>query len=327
MKVWSAIYNFIAIFLLIILIPSYYTYQKSLDKEFDQMRLDAAVDNATKAMMYASTSVDNIELDYINEDAIVLSPGKSIDMFDTVMCFSYDMDPTEANKNAIETSVCAMVLSDEYGFYIAQLVEDDLTPNNSVKGKDYVLRWSTRTPYGYTDADGNYNTFSYSYYPLLTMSAGGTATLKKIAIDKDDDTVNRQIIQYINEEISKSIEAEIDRRNKSNSFDFKFYLPTETTALGVNPIKSPSCLVFLNNASYASNYKIDAVNVGGYKAVSRTYILCFTYGGQQWYCYSSQVPPEMLNNIRVDDKVSTMKEAVDKGYAPYLPWMMNQKNK
>lgn len=355
MKLWTPIFNFIAIFILILLLPGYYNFAKSLDKEFDQMRLDMAVDKATKAMMIAATDVDSIDLDYINPDSIILTPGEAIGFFTAVMCFSYDMEPNYHNKNIIESSVCSMILADEYGYYIAELVEDDLTPEfdpsdlvasgytlkngtyvknydgitdvvpvNTTTGGDYTLRWSMRVPYSTTDGITT-DTFSFGYYPILRMvNSTGVTTLVKDPVDPENTNLQNTIISNVNTQIANAIEAEIDRRNES-SFDFKFYLPYETTSLGVNPIKGPSALVFLNNATYASKYKVDAVNVGGYRAQQRQYIVCFTMNGQKYYCYSKQLPESDRHFI--DTYVSTMKEACDSGYAPYIPYLMNDKYK
>lgn len=356
MKIWTPIFNFIAIFILILLIPGYYNFAKSLDKEFDQARLDIAVDNATKAMMIAATDVDSIDLDYIDPDSIILTPGKSIDFFTTVMCFCYDMEPTHHNKNIIEASICSMVLADEFGYYIAELVEDDLTPEipdtdliakgytlknglyeklydtvkdtiaiNKTTGKDFTLRWSMRIPYSRTNGNTT-ETFSFGYNPILRINnATGSTSLLKDQVAEDDEEQRKKIIAEVNTQVSNAIEAEIVRRNanSNNSFDFKFYLPHETTTLGVNPIKGPSALVFLNNATYASNYSIDAVNVGGYRAQQRQYIVCFTMGGQKFYCYAKQLPD--TDRHFIDTYVSTMREACDMGYIPYIPYLMNDK--
>lgn len=355
MKLWTPIFNFIAIFIIILLLPGYYNFAKSLDKEFDQARLDIAVDKATKAMMIAATDVDSIDLDYINPDSIILTPGEAINFFTTVMCFSYDMEPNHHNKNIIESSVCSMILADEYGYYIAELVEDDLTPEinpddliaqgytydhgvyskrygnivdkipvNESTGSDFALRWSMRVPYSVSNASTT-DTFSFRYYPILRISNNtGVATLVKDPVDPENTNLQNTIISNVNKQVANAIEAEIDRRNES-SFDFKFYLPYETTSLGVNPIKGPSALVFLNNATYASKYKIDAVNVGGYRAQQRQYIVCFRMNGQKFYCYSKQLPESDRGYI--DTYVSTMKEACDDGYAPYMPYLMNDKYK
>lgn len=327
MKVWTSLFNYIAIFLIILMLPSYYSLSKALDKEFDQLRLDMQVDNASEALLYAATSVDDIELDYINPDAIIVSPGQSIDLFSTVMCFGYDMQPTAANKNAIQASVCAMVLSDEYGYYIAELVEDDTSPSNGVKFMDYVLRWSPRICY-YDKYEGKSITYSYSYYPLLVNEPAGTIDGHGIFVDKvpidSDNAQNRDYIRSrINSQISASIEAEIERRNKNSSFDFKFYLPYETTTLGVNPIKGPSALVFINNASYASNYKLDSVNVGGYMVQQKQYIVCFIENGVKYYCYQQQLPVGRYGSI--ETYVDTQKEACDLGYLPHYEYLSRYK--
>lgn len=353
MKLWTPIFNFIAIFILILLLPGYYNFSKSLDKEFDQMRLDKAVDKATKAMIYAATDVDNIELDYINPDSVILTPGEAINFFTTVMCFSYDMEPNFHNQNLVEASVCSMVLADEYGYYIAELVEDDVTPEintteltsmgytyknglytkkygnvvdtipiNKTTGTDYTLRWSMRTPYSYSDGVTT-DTFSFGYCPILRINnSTGSVALLKDPIDPENTDLKNDVISKVNAQVTKAIEAEILRRNQG-SFDFKFYLPYETTSLGVNPIKGPSALVFLNNATYASNYKLDAVNVGGYRAQQRQYIVCFTMGGQKFYCYSKQLPES--DKKYIDTYVATMQEACEAGYMPYMPYLMNDK--
>ena len=327
MKVWTSLFNYIAIFLIILLFPCYYSLSKSLDKEFDQIRLDYQVDNATEALLYSAISVDNIELDYINPDAIIVSPGTAIDMFCNIMCFGYDMQPTAANKNAIESSICAMVLSDEYGYYIAELVEDDTSPSNGVPFMDYTLRWSPRIPYYYMQ-NGNKITFSYSYDPLITAKSTATSNgsaiyVDKVPVDKDDTTHTDLIKARINSQISASIESEIDRRNKDKGFDFKFYLPYETTTMGVNPIEGPSSLVFINNATYASNYTLDSVNVGGYMASQKQYIVCFNENGIKYYCYQQQLPIDKYGSIVT--YCDTQRDACDLGYVPHYEYLSRNK--
>jgi hypothetical protein len=140
---------------------------------------------------------------------------------------------------------------------------------------------------------------------------------------KEEATNKSDVIKEINDCISSAIEAEISRRNDGN-FEFKFYLPYETTELGVNPISGPSALVFLNNATYASRYSIDAVNVGGYRAQQRQYIVGFTKNGVKYYCYAKQLPDSA--GLTVENYFETMLEAAKAGYAPYMPYLMNDKN-
>lgn len=334
MKVWTPIFNFIAIFLLIIMLPSYYIICKNLDKEFDQQRLDKAVDYATKAMMLAATDVDNIELDYINPDSIVLTPGEALNIFDIVMCFNYEMETTHYNMNAIENSVCALVLSDEYGYYIAEEVEDDLTPDDDIVGDNYAIRWSMRIPYTETLANGGKRTYSYNYYPILEWADNKrdtNPTLAKTPIDENDNTLKEKIKTQINEQISSAINAEINRKKYLLGISAngeEFHLPSQVTKLGVNPIEGPSAMVILNNATFASNYKIDAVNVGGYMARSKEFIVCFEMangegGKTKYYCYSKQLPAKDQGSVVT--YVENMRDACKQGYSPYWPYLMTNK--
>lgn len=324
MKTWSPIFTLIALLIIILTIPSYYTLAKHLDKEFDQERLNITLDNATKAMLVAASDVDSIELDYLSPESIILSPSNALDAFDAIMCISYDLEINSINKNIIENSVAAMVLCDEFGYCIADLVEDDLTPSNSTLGKDYTLRWSLRNPYTYIEEDGSVNTCSYNYYPLMTIQKNGVMTLKKSTVLDSDYKTKTKINQVINENVENAIKTEINRRNTGDTFAYKFHLPAQTTKLGVNPIKSPSAMVMLNNATYASKYSLDAVSVGGYRVTKREYIVCINEKGNKWYCYAKQLPESKYKYI--EDYVKTQRDAVDKGYLPRMDWLSNERS-
>ena len=143
--------------------------------------------------------------------------------------------------------------------------------------------------------------------------------------------IGEKIKTQINEQISSAVNAEINRKKYLLGISAngeEFHLPSQVTKLGVNPIEGPSAMVILNNATFASNYKIDAVNVGGYMARSKEFIVCFEMangegGKTKYYCYSKQLPAKDQGSVVT--YVENMRDACKQGYSPYWPYLMTNK--
>ena len=105
MKVWSAIFNLIAVMMLVFMLVMYLNYTKVLKRDFDQARLNQALEYATEGMFQKTIEVEDIDTDYSDMYSVEINPSDSLDIFECIMCFNYNMSPSEENKKHIENFI------------------------------------------------------------------------------------------------------------------------------------------------------------------------------------------------------------------------------
>ncbi len=325
MKVWAAIFNVFAIMILMMLLVIYRNVTVTHEREFQEVRLAQAVQYSAEAAFLETLQVEDLDIEYSDIGAVVINPGDSLDIFESVMCLNYNMSASEENKAHIEAYVPTAVLSCNDGYYIATLSEIDTTINDSVKGKEYRLKWSVKKPYlvqiGATSYAVTLNNEDWisarSNAGALDIrtgtsygESGGPAGLNKDAV-----------LREVNTRINKDIAFQIDVRNfDKNSWDYKFYLPPQQTQTGVNPISRPGLLIFMQGVDFAGTQKIDVVSVAGLKTTRKIVVIGFVDGaGNRYYCYEGQLPDAMTPFVR--EFFSNIDEAAKANYKPHYEYL------
>ncbi len=321
MKIWSALFNIFAILMLVMLSVAYLNVDKVVKRDFDQARLNQAVEFSTEETFRRALAVEDIGIDYSNLDVVSINTGEALNIFETLMCMNYDLSVSDNNKNTIEQSIVSIALTGNDGFYVTQSSQDDTTPGNSVKGQEYPLKWSVKIPYLMTDGDKTYAlNIGREAYASITSSGKFDVPVtpgyppgitKAKAMEVANSTIQKRMIK----------EAETKHLN-DDPFSFNFQLPTMTTKKGVNPIDGPGILVIMQGASYASSEKIGAVSVSGFKTMEQINIVAFTenVGGvdRKYYCYNGQMDPYDIGaRYKIQNYYHSMKEAAEAGYAPH----------
>lgn len=152
MKYFTAVFNMVAVGILLIMFSIFDNHIQIAKRDFDSARLQTAIDNAGRAAFDASLRNGNIGGTWEDLDQIALDPTNTLDAFAGVMCASYNMAVTEANKAIVIDSIDTAVLCNNDGYYITvpSKVKNPNTDNNRLLGSiDFELKWSMKLPYTY----------------------------------------------------------------------------------------------------------------------------------------------------------------------------------
>lgn len=321
MKVWAAVLNIVAVLFLCLFMSDFRSLLEINERDFDQARLNLAVEYATEAMFQKTLEIEDIDTDYSDLSVVHINSSDSLDIFESLMCLNYNMSPSETNMALIEDSIAASVLSSNDGFYITQLSDVDNNPNDEVDGGEKELKWSVKIPYIFEKDGDKYmvNISEEKWAKVEVDRAGITITLP--TEDKYPDGITKQeAIASANAQINKAIIKEIkDRNTNQEGFKHKVYLPYETTKYGVNPVKGPGVLMFIQNAKYASTESMDAVSVSGFKVIEKATVVGFTDElGNKYYCYDTQMDPIDIG-VKYDivNYFQSLEAAAEAGYMPH----------
>lgn len=353
MKVWSAIFNLIAVVIIAIMLIVINNIENTNRRQFEELRLAQAVDYAVEAAFRSAVSADSVGTDYANNELnnIHLNHSKVLETFSNVLCLSYDMSSSEENLKKIEDCIPTAALCAIDGYYILEEVEkDDDTESpegKKVVGEDYGLLWGPKRPYLLTcdnivfavnlvteDLTGVWKTVdggggimaldSFANPEDVNTQLG---TLDGIAIPTDEEfrRLKRQAIsQCITEDMNYAIHTRNVQRtkNKLNAF----YMPSSSGAqTTINSIESPSLLLLFQDSTFLNGYDIDVVSVSGYRVKMRSFIIGFTQNGVKYYCYAGQQKDKNGNyvNVNVDRKFDSFQEAAEAGYNPHYQFLAN----
>lgn len=332
MKIWSALFNMIAVILILFLSIAYFNTTRVLERDFDQARLNLAVEFATRAMFEKTLEIEDLGMDYTELGNVQINSSDALDIFTSLMCINYDMSTSEENKRHIENSIASAVLASSDGFYITQLVKDDTIKGDGLVGDSRVLRWSPKIPYYVHVNNKTYaiNFVEQTYASVNPHKNGASNDSTSIMIPTTPgyplSITDRIALQSVNNQIVDTIlnEMKISNDNRK-SVDYKFYLPVETTAKGVNPIDGPSVLVLMQGVDFASSQRLNALSVSGYKVVKKINVLGIREKatGRRYYCYETQIPFDKIDDYEVEDYFSTIRDAsLDaRGFTPHYEFL------
>lgn len=339
MKVWSAIFNIFAIFILMVLLIVYRNMLVVLDKDFQELRLSQAVEYAAEASFAQALQVEDLGMQYEDLDAVIISPGDCLDTFKSLICLSYNMVPSEENLNFIEAYIPVAVLACNDGYYITTIAENDPT---------LPLKWSLKKPYVIQKGNVYYavklhnrewlsvnnNTLEVKSDGKDWVESGGPFYASGLSAEE----MEKQVLTEVNNLITKDMAHQIKKRNtvryqKSDGsyaeveipWNYTFYLPSETTKTGVNPIKRPSFLIFMQGVDFAGTSKLDVVSVAGLTTTKKKVIVGWQdNSGKKYYCYEGQQPSGINQSlVRMFD---SMEEAARAGYWPNYDCLVKKLN-
>lgn len=312
---------------------------KTNERQFEELRLQYAVDYAVEAAFASALEGGNLEISYQDLQNVKINPSNVLDVFKSVLALSYDMSLSEENLEQMDLYISSAVLAVADGYYIATLQEVDTGRLSPQRGGEYQLRWGLKKPYAipYTGVtmtrDGQipdkYISFNLSTDQwILARQNGNDLELRRgenfteLSLLYGIAPSREEIIARINQMIMDDINYHIRERNafysRHHSRDF-VYLPAQVNAEGVNPIQKPSLFITLSNVDFAGTQKLNIRSVGGYTLAKKKRVLAFVKDGVKYYCYESQLPESELH--LVERFFNSIDEAALAGYRPHVDYL------
>lgn len=344
MKVWSPIFNLIAVMLIAYILIVFGKIEETNRRQFEEVRLSYAVDYATEAAFRSAIDTDSINTDYLDDglEEVRVNPVLILDTFCNIMCFSYDMSPGLENFDSIKASIATSVLFTIDGYYVLEATEKDRTPTDPIIGLDYDLDWGVKRPYLVYSDDGSRLFAAYlvgektiEYIPDDDQYKGNiydytygyegenpALTYRKFYDEKDTYSkrgtglTKEKVKQAISSLVTEDMNYAIHTRNVAsvNKIMRSFYLPANDSLTAVNDVISPSLIVLFQDSTFLNGYDMDVTAVGGTRVKVRSNIIGFYYKGREYegsyYCYAGQQLGEPdLDIIEVTKRFDTMHEA------------------
>ena len=334
MKVWSAIFNMIAIIIIAIMLIVFYKIEDTNARQFEEARLAQAIDYAVEGAFRAAVATDSISTDYTNGglEEVQLNPSQIMDTFYNLVCLNYDMVNSVENKGRIENSVATAVLCCIDGYYILESTEIDSNPMDVIIGGEYKLKWGYKRPY-LVYSQNNTRLFTANLVNEKTLEYQvGQTYLSRQSFDssKGEDQglphtgLTREIVDNaISKLITEDINYAIHTRNinSTNNKMRSFYLPSGDTMTAINQIKSPSLIIIFQDSSFLNGYDIDISSVGGARVKVKSSVVGFTVSGDstKYYCYAGQQLEE--TGVTVVERFDSLHEAAMAGFHPHIDWL------
>lgn len=299
MKVWSIIFNVFGILVLFMFGAYYINISEVVDAEFQQLRYEYAVRQATEAMFLSTLQAEDIQLDYTTMDYISIDSSEAIEIFDRVMCFNYDMSPSDENFALINQNIAACAIAGYDGFYITEMVESDEIEDNGTTVDGYSLRFSPKIPYYLDTGNQTYaiDTYRKTYIAMQNNNHSANPTIYYDGLTLPAGVSEEDVTLAINTQIRGRLLNEIASSDNALMHDFeqlRMYFPEDTTSTGVNPFGVPGIIVIMHGAEFAGTEGASTMAVAGYKVVTKTNVIAFTdtRTNRSYYCYESQLRDE-----------------------------------
>lgn len=357
MKVWSVIFNFFAVMLLLYMTYVLIEDVKLNKQQFNEMRLKYAVDYATEAAFQQAIQGGRLGIDYTDLSSVRIIADNTLPAFRASMALSYDISMSNSNLRMIDNyiSSAALVVSD--GYYLATEQEVDTVEYNE-QGGVYELKWGLKKPFtieydavlgasnvktlvGYSISGEKWkavrqingaNTVETAYGDVWDELPQGTENVctpetETLVCTKYKSDLKQDIIREANRLITQDINYYIKERNaKTDNYvkhDF-VYLPAKQTETGVNPVERPSLLVTMSDVSFAGLDDVSVNSVGGFTVIIKKRVVGFEENGQKYYAYEGQIPQPRITDIsRYFDNID---KAVKAGYEPHLEYLTKPAN-
>lgn len=354
MKVWSVIFNFIGVAILLVMLQCIYIQWDAWDKDFETARLGYQSDYATEAGFIKAMDGGRLNITYADLTNAELSPQSVLYGFQSVMCIGYDKIINEDNINEVNSLIETSVLACSNGYYMTPVKK------NVFDKMEVTYDWSCKIPYALNQSDMS-ETLKLSLANKSNMRkdeiSAGLFTLQgnKIDILGSGDieferlgSVNiskkdrRLIISNINKQINGAIiDNIVNVQSADKSITHKIYLPSSRTSKGLNDISSPSLIVALSGKGFTTKGFINETVMSGYKLIRKMYVVGYKYqnknadgslkaGSNYRYCYETQLPEgyekgtDTRGPIKIEKFYSSMERAAYDGYSPDLEYLQHR---
>lgn len=332
MKVWSVIFDFIMVLIIVMAMNIYYRDAKAWEEDFETIKFQRSLDLSAEAAFIEAMSQGDIGTDYNNMYDIKLNPAFTLETFETLMCLNYDMVISNENKLHIESFISTAMLLSNDGYYITKAY-----PVNTDNGTEWRFNWSLKIPYVMPIKNNTLNTLAalavnlsddrsifveekdgLPYVEYLNnfdeldtkfrYTYINSDTLKRVAVK---DYRKTAISSIITDALNYNIEEVISYRG---GIDYKLFIPSAQTSNGINNIESPSILFVVSGADFSGNRKLNSTSISGLRTDKKIRVICYVEDGIKYYCYETQ-----LENISlIGEFANSVEEAAKMGYIPDL---------
>ena len=338
MKVWTAVFDIVAVLIMVMLLSYYLNVSTTIDTEFNQARYEYAIRQATEAMFKQAIESEDIELDYSSMTYVNINASNGLEIFDRVICANYNMSYCDDNCNEINQSIAACVIAGYDGYYITEMSESDDIKGNGSTVDNYTLRFSPKYPF-YVEAGGRtyaVDTYKNTYASLASNTLANIGDTPKVSTKVGDPLpaglTKERVNKAINVQIRDKILSEIyssDNVALKDYTQFRLYFPDDRTVTGVNPFEVPGIFVMMQGADFAKTEGMTSIGVAGFKVVPKQKVVLFTdtRTGRHYYCMQGQLKEEekdlasggvvvggVEGKFHIDDYVYTVKEAAEATY-------------
>lgn len=331
MKIWTVIYNYFAVLLMLFMMVIFYGALSRNDLEFQTIRLKYIMENATQGGFQAALDDTNLGMSYVNPGDVTISPQNTLEVFKSIFLMSYGLSLSAENFTDLDHYISSAVLATNNGYYIATQKNF-----NSIQ-----LSWGLKKPYDISyngglddvayDLDDQGWVLAQENGPYVTITNGTQWSQLPPNIPVPTTSV---VIQDVNTEITNDINYNIHQRDAvgqstvngvtktfytqdpANQF---IYLPYVQTASGDNPITEPSLFVSITGIDFAGAQTVSSQSVAGYTVAQPRRVLGFVDNGINYYCYAGQLP----SSDQVVAYFTTVQQAADAGYYPDLALLSN----
>ena len=329
MKTWSAIFNFFAIWILILMMGVFYHHIDAIQTDYDTAVLRQVIEFAGEAAFNSAiVESGDIDMDYTNLGNVSLNPSESLKIFEDIVCLSYGMSINDENRVHIESYIPSAIMCTYDGYYITQLMEDNMAE----------LKWSIKIPYTIDVKDAAEKDYTVALrmdnedcFVLANDTSNGLVS-SYTSYNNDDggagfqdrvlnkNIANAKINSTITDALSYSI-SQISECRGGKNYNYRVYLPADTTFTGINSVNGPSLIILLSGGDFAGKASVSEAAISGLKAVARSWVVGYkdNITGQRLYCYDGQLSNEAISSgtITVNDKpFSTVQDAAKAGYYP-----------
>lgn len=352
MKVWSVLFNFFAVMLLIYMTYVLVDDVKLNKQQFNELRLKYAIDYATDAAFQQAIQGGRLGIDYTDLSSVQILAESTLPAFRASMALSYDISMSNANLRMIDNYISSAVLVTSDGYYLATEQEVNTTEYDTLGGV-YELKWGLKKPftveYPWSSGGVNYTTLvGYSisgekwkaieqnkstnkleayYGDVWEELPRGTETVCTPSTEtafctKYKTDLQQDIIREANRQMTQDINYYITERNSKTDNNVKHdfvYLPAKQTNTGVNPVSRPSLLITMSDVSFAGLKDVSVNSVGGFTVILKKRVIGFEENGQKYYAYEGQIPSPRISDI--SRYFDTIDKAVKEGYQPHIEYL------
>lgn len=288
------------------------------NQEYNEHRLAKATEYATEAAFDATVEKITDNIDYEDILSVQMDNHETLNTFDEIMCYNYNLPTTEINKAKIEESIRTAVIAAEDGYYI-------LSKENDGDGGGQSFYWTPKLPYSYEHKNrgGSISTFAVNLQSQkwigVKRSADGVITTEKGTRFSQGmaSTILTKRIQKetISKTLTDAITKSIDRNDELNKEqNFATYIPSQQTLTGINDIKSPSIMFIVQEGAYTGKISVDDVALTGNRIIHKVRTLGYIADdGRKKYCYEWQGASKKYSNITY---YNSPEDAAKDGYVP-----------
>lgn len=315
------IFGFFGLLMISAFLIGFMKYDEKEVEEFEKLRLSIAVDYAVDAAVEAVLDTGELGMDYGEEGKTTIDPKRALDTFTRVFLMNYNLSLSKENIAHVQNDFLPVFLVVTFdGYYMAQprLVKSAADyPENSAVNQDWELTFGPKMPYKYVVGSSSY---ALNFGDYVIRMDGNTMT--KQYTYPSGITNRADLYREISKIISTDVSYAVDKFNESNpNWSHTVYIPEGFTNItGVNPVRGPSVIAFVQGVDLATTKPIASFSIGGGKIQSRRTVSAYQRNGINYYCYSDQ----FVNITPQPDLIevfATPKEAAEAGYAADVKYL------